>query len=50
MDWWGSLESEALFKIVDPFSYKDRYQFPKYIINAAGDEFFIPTSSQFYYD
>ena len=49
MDWWGSLESEALFKLVDPFSYKDRYQFPKYIINAAGDEFFIPTSSQFYY-
>ena len=50
MDWWGSPEAEALFKLVDPYSYKDRYQFPKYIINAAGDEFFIPTSSQFYYD
>ena len=23
---------------------------PKLIINAAGDEFFIPTSSQFYFD
>ena len=50
MDWWGSPEAEMLFKLVDPYSYKDRYQFPKYIINAAGDEFFIPTSSQFYYD
>jgi len=50
MDWWGSPEAESLFNLVDPFSYKERYQFPKYIINAAGDEFFIPTSSQFYFE
>ena len=50
MDWWGSPEAEELFNLVDPFSYKNRYEIPKYIINAAGDEFFIPTSSQFYYD
>jgi len=50
MDWWGSPEADELFKLVDPFSYKNRYDIPKYIINAAGDEFFIPTSSQFYYD
>ncbi|HJL96234.1 MAG: hypothetical protein CMD53_04235 [Gammaproteobacteria bacterium] len=50
MDWWGSPEAKELFKLVDPFSYKERYQFPKYIINAAGDEFFIPTSSQFYFE
>ena len=39
MDWWGSPEAEELFKLVDPFSYKNRYEIPKYIINAAGDEF-----------
>jgi PhoPQ-activated pathogenicity-related protein len=50
MDWWGSPEADELFNLVDPFSYKNRYEIPKYIINAAGDEFFIPTSSQFYYD
>jgi len=50
MDWWGSPEADELFKLVDPFSYKNRYEIPKYIINAAGDEFFIPTSSQFYYN
>jgi PhoPQ-activated pathogenicity-related protein len=41
MDWWGSPEADELFKLVDPFSYKNRYEIPKYIINAAGDEFFI---------
>mgnify|MGYP000659755373 FL=1 len=50
MDWWGSEEIRSLFNLVGPFSYKDRYQMPKLIINAAGDEFFIPTSSQFYFD
>ena len=50
VDWWRSEEIRSLFNLVGPFSYKDRYQMPKLIINAAGDEFFIPTSSQFYFD
>lgn len=37
--------------IIDPLSYADRYaNLPKFIINSAGDQFFVPDSSRFYYD
>jgi PhoPQ-activated pathogenicity-related protein len=39
-----------LYAIEDPYSYRDRLTMPKYIVNAAGDEFFCPDSSQFYFD
>jgi PhoPQ-activated pathogenicity-related protein len=39
-----------LYEIEDPFSYVDRLTMPKYIVNASGDEFFCPDSSQFYWD
>ena len=42
-------ELDRLLAIVDPFSYRDRYTMPKYIINATGDQFFLPDSSQFYF-
>ncbi|MBE2321405.1 PhoPQ-regulated protein, partial [Solirubrobacter sp. CPCC 204708] len=29
--------------------YRDRLARPKYIINASGDDFFVPDGSQFYY-
>jgi PhoPQ-activated pathogenicity-related protein len=38
-----------LYEIEDPFSYRDRLKMPKYIVNAAGDQFFLPDSSQFYF-
>ncbi len=50
MAWIGSEESRSLLKIIDPFEYRDRLTMPKYIVNAAGDEFFLPDSSQFYFD
>ncbi|MDC0213568.1 PhoPQ-activated pathogenicity-related family protein [Gammaproteobacteria bacterium] len=50
VDWWGTPELRALFKLVDPLSYKERYVMPKFLVNAAGDQFFVPTSSQFYFD
>ena len=50
VDWWRTPELRALFKLVGPFSYKDRYQMPKLLVNASGDEFFLPTSSQLYFD
>jgi len=43
-------EHAALLRIEDPFSYRDRLTMPKYIINAAGDQYFLPDSSQFYFD
>ncbi len=39
-----------LYSIEDPYFYLDRLTMPKYIINASGDQFFCPDSSQFYYD
>jgi PhoPQ-activated pathogenicity-related protein len=39
----------ALLKLEDPYSYIDRLTMPKFIVNAAGDEFFLPDSSQFYF-
>lgn len=39
-----------LMKIEDPYAYRDRFTMPKCIINATGDQFFCPDSSQFYYD
>ncbi|HVU86615.1 MAG TPA: PhoPQ-activated pathogenicity-related family protein [Pirellulales bacterium] len=40
----------ALLKLEDPYSYIDRLTMPKFIVNAAGDEFFLPDSSQFYFN
>jgi PhoPQ-activated pathogenicity-related protein len=50
MKWSGSPQYEALMKIVEPFEYRSRFTMPKYIINATGDQFFLPDSSQFYYN
>ncbi len=50
MAWSGSPRYKELMKIVEPFSYRDRLTMPKFMINAAGDQFFLPDSSQFYFD
>lgn len=42
-------EYKALLKIEDPYSYKGRFTMPKFIVNAAGDQYFLPDSSQFYF-
>ena len=42
-------EYKALLKIEDPYSYLARYTMPKFIVNAAGDQYFLPDSSQFYF-
>lgn len=47
------LNTEGLRKmmsVVDPYSYRERYTMPKLIINAAGDPFFLPDSSRFYFN
>lgn len=41
---------KELLQLVDPFAYRDRLTVPKCIINATGDQFFLPDSSQFYFD
>lgn len=44
-----------LMQIEDPLEYKNsawgqRLAIPKYIINASGDDFYVPDSTRFYYD
>lgn len=43
-------EFASLLRVVDPYVYRDRYTMPKLLINASGDEFFLPDASQFYFD
>jgi PhoPQ-activated pathogenicity-related protein len=49
-DWFGKPEMRRLREIVDPYSYRARLTMPKLVINATGDQFFVPDSSRFYYD
>lgn len=48
-DWLGTPQLRKLLSIVDPYSYLDRLTMPKYLINSAGDQYFTPDSSQFYW-
>jgi PhoPQ-activated pathogenicity-related protein len=51
MEWQDSPQYKNLMKIVEPFEYRDRLtEIPKFIINASGDQFFLPDSWRFYFD
>jgi PhoPQ-activated pathogenicity-related protein len=50
MDQLNTAAFRNLLSVVDPYSYRDRYTMPKLIINAAGDPFFLPDSSRFYFN
>jgi PhoPQ-activated pathogenicity-related protein len=43
-------EYAALLRLEDPYFYRDRLTMPKFVVNAAGDQFFPPDSSKFYFD
>jgi PhoPQ-activated pathogenicity-related protein len=47
----GTPEYQAVLKIEDPYGYRNRpaLKMPKFMINASGDQFFLPDNSQFYY-
>lgn len=49
MDWQFTEEYETMAQWIDPHSYLDRLTMPKYLMNAASDEFFLPDSWQFYW-
>ena len=50
MDWNGTPEYKALMKIEEPYQYRQRLTMPKFIVNGSGDQFFLPDSSQFYFN
>lgn len=48
-------EFASLLQIEDPLAYLnteygERLSIPKYIINASGDDFYVPDNSRFYFD
>lgn len=47
---WGNPRIREIYAIEDPFCHLDRLTMPKYIVNSAGDQFFCPDSSKFYFD
>ena len=49
-DWMGKEEFKVLMSYVEPYSFKDKFTMPKYIINAGSDEFFSTDSWRFYYE
>jgi len=49
MDWMDTPQYRALRQIEDPYEYRDRLTLPKFLINAAGDQFFLPDSWRFYF-
>ena len=42
-------EGQKLVSFVDPYEYRSRYTMPKFLLNSAGDQFFLPDSAQFYF-
>jgi PhoPQ-activated pathogenicity-related protein len=50
MEWIGTRQFRALMKIEEPYEYRDRLTMPKFLVNASGDQFFLPDSSRFYFD
>jgi PhoPQ-activated pathogenicity-related protein len=50
MDWQGSREYQRLLEITEPFSFIEDLDMPKLLINATGDQFFLPDSWKFYWD
>ena len=49
MDWQNRPEYKKLLSITEPYSYRSRLDMPKMIINASGDQFFLPDSWKFYW-
>jgi PhoPQ-activated pathogenicity-related protein len=47
----GTPEYRRILAIEDPYNYRnrERLRIPKFLINASGDEFFLPDNSQFYF-
>ena len=48
MGWLGTPQYRALMRIEDPYEYRDRLTMPKFLVNASGDQFFLPDSWKFY--
>ncbi len=46
----GTRKGRVVRHNVDPYLYRDRYTMPKFLLNSAGDQFFLPDTTQNYID
>jgi PhoPQ-activated pathogenicity-related protein len=48
----GTPGYKHILDIEDPYNYlsRNRLKMPKFMVNASGDQFFLPDNSQFYWD
>ena len=49
MEWQHSAEYARLIRLTEPYSLRASIDMPKMILNATGDQFFLPDSWQFYW-
>ena len=49
MEWQNSQEYQRLAELTEPYNFKKKLTLPKLLLNATGDQFFIPDSWQFYW-
>ncbi len=49
MDEQSNPKYKQLMKLVEPYEHRDRLLMPKFIMNSAGDQFFLPDSWKFYF-
>jgi len=49
--WIGTPQFGAILDVEDPYRYRDRprLRIPKFLINASGDQYFLPDNSNFYF-
>lgn len=51
MGWLNLPRFEEMLHIIDPLAYPEAMnEVPKFVINACGDEFFMPDAAQYYWD
>jgi PhoPQ-activated pathogenicity-related protein len=50
MEWQNSQEYPRLAALTEPYSFREKLTMPKLLLNATGDQFFLPDSWQFYWD
>ena len=50
MEWQNSQEYQRLVELTEPYNFREKLTMPKLLLNATGDQFFLPDSWQFYWD